>query len=232
MFIFSESILHQSDSRCSSQSRNGSRNQNFLESYLYFFEPARTATQPTTMAPTIDDLYPSDPDEYSSSDDDIASSAPPKTPSPERMYRGSPTRTMLLRAERKRVAKRSLRKEVPNTRNVKQARDGKVKAFSPKIHRRCCKRRCCKDFNDPNDPQLVLARKPLYDATLSRETMRMALKNNAVDLLRHKDDGEPVCSAMVNIAYSCSTSFLTPNDRRSKDLKQIRIGVEPKSYFR
>ena len=184
---------------------------------------------------TLDHLQPSDPDEYSSSDDDRASSF---SPSPARMYRGSPTRTMLIQAERKRVAKKPIRTEVPNTPHVKQARNGKVKAFSPKIYKHCCKRRCCKNFNDAKDEQLVLARQPLFDATLSREAMRVALRNNAVDLLRHKEDGDPVCNVMVNIAYSCSTSFLNPSTTRSNgsqgdsNRRRAKIILSVMSWFK
>ena len=136
--------------------------------------------------------------------------------SEERLYRGTPTRTMLLRADERRVAKKRLRVEVPNRKKLKQARNGKVKAFEPKPYAKCCKRLCCKYFTDRKDAQVELARLPLYDCHLSRTEMREALQRNAVDLLRNPVDGKAVGARMAVIACSCSTSFLGPNTKRTK----------------
>lgn len=133
----------------------------------------------------------------------------------ERRYRGTPTRTKLLQFERLRIPKKRVRTEVPYVAKKKQARDGLVKAFHPRIYSQCCVRRCCKYFDDPEAPLLVLARKPLFDETLTRADMRDRLQRNAVDLLKHPDDGKPVCSKMACIAYSCSTSLLYPNHKRT-----------------
>ena len=134
----------------------------------------------------------------------------------ERLYRGTPTRTMLLRQDARRVFKKRLRVEVPNRKKVKQARNGKVKAFEPKPYAKCCNRRCCMYFTDRKDAQIELARRPLYDCHLSRAAMREALQRNAIDLLRNPVDGRAVCAKMALIAYSCSTSFLSPHTKRTQ----------------
>lgn len=134
----------------------------------------------------------------------------------ERIYRGKPTRTVLLQAERKRVPTRKRRKEVPNIPHKRQACDGEVKAFTPALLTKCCLRQCAKYFGDPKDPQLVLARSPLYDACLSRPAMRDALHRNAICFLTNPCDGKPVCNKMACIAYSCSISFLNPDTTRTK----------------
>lgn len=136
--------------------------------------------------------------------------------SEERLYRGTPTRTMLLREDAQRVSKKRVRVEVPNRGKLKQARNGKVKAYEPKPFASCCNRRCCKYFTDSEDERVRLARLPLYDCDLSRTGMREALQKNAIDLLRHPMDSKPVCAKMVTIAYSCSTSFLNPSVKRTK----------------
>ena len=51
------------------------------------------------------------------------------SPSSERFYRGTPTRTQLIRAESLRVSKKRLRVEVAAKTRMKQASNGKVKAF-------------------------------------------------------------------------------------------------------
>ena len=140
------------------------------------------------------------------------------SPSSERFYRGTPTRTQLIRAESLRVSKKRLRVEVPAATRMKQASNGKVKAFVPSsaFSGPCCKRQCSRHFQDAKNLQLVQARAPLYDTDLSRPAMRELLLNNAVVHLRNPWDGDPVCGTMVNIAYTCSTSFLNPNFKRSK----------------
>ena len=147
---------------------------------------------------------------------DYPSSATTSDSNLERLYRGTPTRTRLLQIDRLRVLKKRVRTEVPFVAKKKQARDGCVKAFVPRIYSQCCKRRCCKHFDDPKAEMLVLARKPLFDETLTRAAMRDALQRNAVDYLRNPDDGKPVCSKMACIAYSCSTSLLYPNHKRTR----------------
>ena len=131
-----------------------------------------------------------------------------------RLYDGKPCRTMLLMAERRRVPTLKRRLEVPNVGKKKQARNGQVKAFTPKPYGNCCLRRCCKYFTDPDDPSLKLAREPLYDTAMTRPAMRDALQKNAVNLLVNPCDGKPVCNKMACLAYSCSTSFLNPNVKR------------------
>ena len=151
-----------------------------------------------------------DPDEPSSSDSssDGGSESAPRTDTDtsglsssssghERLYRGSPTRTELIRADKQRVSKKRLCVEVPATTNMKQASNGKVKAFHPDPYGRCCKRGCCKYFLDAKNLQLIAARKPLYDETLSRPAMRDVLQRNAINFLRNPDDGLPVCNKMV-----------------------------------
>ena len=159
-----------------------------------------------------DDLDTSDTSEYPSSSSCSSSTDYVN----DKLYGGAATKTRLVRIDAERHLKKRLRTEVARTPNKRQASGGFVKAFVPDIYGQCCKRRCCKDFNDPKAPLLVQARKPLFDTTITRPDMREALLRNAVDLLRNYDDGRPVCNKMMCIAYSCSKSFLQPNTKRAK----------------
>jgi len=161
-----------------------------------------------------DDLA-SDTSEIDSSDYPSSSSSQDNS-SQEKLYGGAPTKSQLVRFDLLRLQKKRQRLEVPCTPSKRQASNGFVKAFVPDVYGQCCKRRCCKHFDDPKDPLLVSARKPLFDTTISRPEMRARLMRNAVDLLRNADDGKPVCTKMACIAYTCSTSFLLPNTKRSK----------------
>jgi hypothetical protein len=155
--------------------------------------------------------------ETDSSDTSGFSTSSSSSSSSERFYRGTPTRTQLIRADSHRVSKKRLRVEVPAKTKMKQASNGKVKAFVPRVFSGpCCKRGCSRHFQDAKNLQLIRARAPLYDTDISRPAMRELLLNNAIDLLRNPWDGAPVCGTMVNIAYTCSTSFLNPNFKRSK----------------
>ena len=131
-----------------------------------------------------------------------------------RTYRGKPCRTMLLQ-ERRRVSTLKRRREVANVGKKQQARDGNVKAFTPKPFAQCCKRRCALLFKDKDDPVVKLASSPLYDTSLSRAEMRDQLQRNAINVLTNTNDDKPVCNKMACIAYSCSTSFLNPNNKRT-----------------
>jgi len=157
-----------------------------------------------------EDEYSNDDEELTFDTSDIAFTTPPKT------YRGKPCRTMLLSVDRRRVPTLKRRREVPNIGKQQQSRDGRVKAFTPKPFGQCCKRRCCKHLVDPEDHYLQLAREPLYDSSLTRAAMRHLLQTNAITLLINPEDGLAVCNKMACIAFSCSTSFLNPNTKRTR----------------
>ena len=122
---------------------------------------------------------------------DYPSSATTSDSNLERLYRGTPTRTRLLQIDRLRVLKKRVRTEVPYVTKKKQARDGCVKAFVPRIYSQCCKRRCCKHFDDPKADMLVLARKPLFDETLTRAAMRR--NNRKIDKVGRLEAKQFLC---------------------------------------
>ena len=172
-----------------------------------------------------DDEYSDDGEELTFDTSDIAFTTPPKT------YRGKPCRTMLLSTDR-RVPIKKRRMEVPNNgKHKQQSRNDRVKAFTPEPFGQCCKRRCCKHFVDPEDQYLKLAREPLYDSSLTRPAMRHLLQTNAITLLINPQDGLAVCNKMACIAFSCSTSFLNPNTKRTRGTQGDSNHRRAKSLF-
>jgi hypothetical protein len=101
----------------------------------------------------------------------------------------------------------------PRPLRARQCGNDLVYNFQPDPLHKCCESWCCRDFEQQDDPRVVDARKPLYDAFMTPQQRKKALKANWNTV---KVGGHQVCSNMICRIYACTRSFIYPKDPRGK----------------
>ena len=133
-----------------------------------------------------------------------------------RRYNDIETRTELVHSTHRLVKARRITGMGSLGTRQAQARGGRVKPFVPDCDKFCCSRMCASFFDDSTDERVAQAREPLLDANLARADMRTLLFENADTLLLHPRDNKPVCVNCLCVLFSCSKSFLYPNNNRTQ----------------
>lgn len=108
---------------------------------------------------------------------------------------------------------------------VHQGSHGKTYAWIP-TSKPCCKRKCSVCVVDPACPRVIAARAPLYDLTLTRAELRVALMNNHSVYLLHPDN-RPVCVEMARRIYCVSLAKFYPDKRPPRSRSASRSAQNP-----
>ena len=99
----------------------------------------------------------------------------------------------------------------------RQASRGQVYAWAPTDDPCGCVRLCHEEYtiDRATDANVIEARKPLYDTTLTKAELREALKTNWKELLTMSDQ-LPVCLTMATRIFACSRSKMYPDTTRRR----------------
>ena len=99
----------------------------------------------------------------------------------------------------------------------RQASRGQVYGWADKDEECGCVRRCHEEFtiDRVNDADVVTARLPLYDTTMTKSELCSKLHSNWQELLV-MPNGQPVCVTMACRIFACSRSKLYPSTKRRR----------------
>ena len=98
---------------------------------------------------------------------------------------------------------------------------GRVYPYDPPALRGgfgCCNGECFKQYQDPDDARIRIAREPFFDKTIGlsdKAALRLALHGRWKNTLL-LNDGAPVCTTMACRIFGCSRTKLFP-DKRIKE---------------